>query len=225
MKTAMLIALCAALAPMAVPAQVVLPDVIVHNDEKAVVRHGGYVISGDFEVDPKISSVIYPTEALHAGDVLSIKPSRMDGDEYLVLQECVSANCLESRLVRVQGPGMGELRFIVPHEGKYFIWMKQIRAGPAPSGTGERFTEFRTFGPPLTVSPVGTLVAYSKMQVAEAESASPIAVKMSKKEHATFVATFSQVPSYESSACMQTVSLRRVATEHSDVSKVYRGSC
>lgn len=95
---------CSALSLDATPsvAQVLLPDVNVRSSV-ADVEHGGYVISSDFQVDPKMSAVIYPTVALGQGDLLSVQPLRLADDEYLVLQECVSTDCTHAQILRVWG--------------------------------------------------------------------------------------------------------------------------
>lgn len=183
-------AFCVAIAWVPLNAQVLLPKVSVEEKAGKTTEYGGYVISGDFQVDPKLSAVIFPSEALNEGDVLSVAPLRMADDEYLVLQECASADCLDARLVRVWGAPVGPSRYVVPHTGKFFLWMKKIESGAAPAGTGQWFTNFKTAGPPLTLEPVGPLAAYSKKQIAEAENDYPIRVVASKIENATFIATF-----------------------------------
>jgi len=184
------IALCLTLAATNAAAQVVLPPVTVEEKADKATRYGGYVISGDFRVDPKLSAVIFPSEVLNEGDGLSVQPLRMQDDEYLVLQECIVADCTQARLVRVWGPSGGATRYVVPHSGKYFIWLKAMPAGAAPAGTGQWFTEFQTVGPPLTLTPIGMLAAYSKKQIAAAEDTMPVRVVSSDIDNATFVATF-----------------------------------
>src|SRR6185312_7055370 len=49
--------------------------------------HGGYLISGDFKVDPRMPYVVFPALALVKDDILSVRPLRLNDDEYLVLQE------------------------------------------------------------------------------------------------------------------------------------------
>ena len=191
----MLIALGVAAWAAIATAQVVLPDVTVKGSGKDE-SHGGYVISGDFQVDTHMSSVIYPTEALNAGDILSVQPLRMADDEYLVLQECISSDCTHAQILRVWGAFGATTEFhdpnriFVPHDGKYFLWMAQIKAGPAPPEAGVWFTEFQKYGAPLMLSPIGRLAAYSETQIAAAQSAGPVHVKVSQREGASFFATF-----------------------------------
>jgi hypothetical protein len=183
------------------PAQPVLPGVNVTEHTK-VEHHGGYVISGDFQVDPKMSAVIFPTEALHQGDILSVQPLHMPDDEYFVLQECASADCTMARVLRVWGPFGATTtvhdpnRIIIAHEGKYFMWMKQVKAGGAAiDADGSRssapwFTEFEVNGPPLVLKPIGQLAANSKTQLDEAEKTGPMPIKASEREEGSFLATF-----------------------------------
>jgi hypothetical protein len=176
-------------------AQVLLPDVNVKGsvpDEE----HGGYVISSDFQVDPKMSAVIYPTVALNAGDLLSVQPLRLAEDEYLVLQECISADCTKAQILRVWGPfgattGVHDPnRLILSHDGKYFLWMERIEAGPAPPEAGIWFKEFQVYGPPLILEPIGLLSMYSKTQIAAAQAAGPVQVRAAERQGSSFVATF-----------------------------------
>jgi hypothetical protein len=176
-------------------AQVLLPDVSVRGsvpDE----QHGGYVISSDFQVDPKMSAVIFPTVALSEGDLLSVQPLRFADDEYLVLQECVSADCIHAQILRVWGPfgattGVHDPnRLIISHDGKYFLWMAKIEAGTAPPGAGRWFREFEKFGSPLVLEPIGQLSAYSKPQIEAAQSAGPVRVRSAERQGSSFVATF-----------------------------------
>lgn len=99
----MLAGLGLSLFSIAVFAQVNLPAVTVAAPYASL--HGGYVVSGDFKVDPRMPSVIFPAQALVKDDILSIRPLRLSDDEYLVLQECASSDCREASLVRVWNAG------------------------------------------------------------------------------------------------------------------------
>jgi hypothetical protein len=54
---------------------------------------GGYLTSSDFRVDPDRPGVILPPASERDGDLLWIRPMRLNADEYLILQQCVDANC------------------------------------------------------------------------------------------------------------------------------------
>jgi hypothetical protein len=176
-------------------AQVILPDVNVKGsvpDEE----HGGYVISSDFQVDSKMSAVIYPTVALNEGDLLSVQPLHLADDEYVVLQECTRADCTQAQILRVWGPfgattgAHDPNRLILSHDGKYFLWMARIEPGPAPPEAGQWFREFEKYGPPLILSPIGRLSAYSKTQIDAAQAAGPVRVRTAERQGSSFVATF-----------------------------------
>lgn len=66
-------------------------------------RHGGYLVSGNFKVDPRMPYVVFPARALVRHDILSVHPVHLNDNEYLVLQECAVADCSLARLVRVWG--------------------------------------------------------------------------------------------------------------------------
>src|SRR6185312_10427589 len=46
--------------------------------------HGGYLMSGDFKVDPRMPQVVFPAQALVKDDILSVQPIHLADDEYLV---------------------------------------------------------------------------------------------------------------------------------------------
>ena len=88
-----------ALASLVARAQTTLPAVKVTAPAYSS-QHGGYLISGDFKVDPRMPAVVFPAQALVKDDILSIEPIRLQDNEYLVLQECASADCHQASLVR-----------------------------------------------------------------------------------------------------------------------------
>jgi hypothetical protein len=179
----------------AADAQTVLPPVDV-TAKDAVEHYGGYVISGDFRIDPRMSAVIYPAEALQEGDILSVEPVRLADDEYFVLEECSSADCTQARILRVWGAFGATTdfhdphRMMIPHEGKFFLWMSRIEPGAAPPEAGIWFTEFQRFGPPLILSPIGLLASYSTRQIAEAQAQGPVKITKGELEGVSFAATF-----------------------------------
>ncbi len=161
-------------------------------------HHGGYVISGDFKVDPRMPSVVFPAQALIHDDILSIQPVRLADDEYLVLQECATGDCSQARIVRVWNADgattaihNSENRIWIKHENKYFIWLKRLPEASAGDcdRCGSHFTSFDLISPPLTLVPDGALAAHHQAELL-AESADPIPVKTQKHEGSTFVITF-----------------------------------
>ena len=64
------------LLPITIAAQTTLPDVSV-TAPKWEERHGGYVISSNFEVDTHMSAVIYPAEPFQTDDILSVRLTQL----------------------------------------------------------------------------------------------------------------------------------------------------
>ncbi|MEO9077918.1 MAG: hypothetical protein ABI268_01275, partial [Rhodanobacter sp.] len=62
-------------------------DHAVHHDEQRIL------ISGNFKINPRMPSVVFPAHALRKYHILSIEPVHLQDDEYPVLQECASADC------------------------------------------------------------------------------------------------------------------------------------
>lgn len=156
-------------------------------------RHGGYLISGDFKVDPRMPYVVFPALALVKDDILSVRPLRLNDNEYLVLQECAAADCSHAHLVRVWGHtgaltpvGSNDYRIWITHENKYFIWLMRLPDIPSPMG----FTQFSLISPPLTLVPAGREAAYHRAELQNEKISHPIPVKSSRHEGATFVVTF-----------------------------------
>lgn len=156
-------------------------------------HHGGYLISGDFKVDPRMPDVVFPARALVKDDILSVWPLRLNDDEYLVLQECASADCSQAHLVRVWGHtgaltpvGNNDYRVWIRHENKYFIWL--MRLPDIPSAVG--FTQFLLISPPLTLIPTGNAAAFHRVELQNGKISHPVPVKSSRHEGATFIVTF-----------------------------------
>lgn len=154
-------------------------------------HHGGYLISDDFKVDPRMPYVVFPTHPMVKGDVLSVRPLRLDDDEYLVLQECAVADCSKAHAVRVWGhagaltpTGNSGYRIWIKHENEYFIWL--MRLPDIPAG----FDQFALSSPPLTLVPVGRAAAFHRLELQDGKNNHPIPVKSCRHEGATFVVTF-----------------------------------
>lgn len=156
-------------------------------------QHGGYQISGDFEVDPRMPYVVFPARALVNDDILSVRPLRLNDNEYLVLQECAAADCSLAHLVRVWGHtgaltpiGNNDYRIWITHENKYFIWLMRLPDISSPMG----FTQFSLISPPLTLIPAGREAALYRFELQDEKTSHPIPVKSSRHEGATFVVTY-----------------------------------
>lgn len=179
-------------------------------------HHGGYLISGDFKVDPRMPYLVFPAQPLVAEDVLSVEPVYLADDDYLVVQECASADCSRASLVRVWHPGgvATEIqndpnRILIKHENKYWIWIKRL---PLASTMGcddcnnqHFYTSFEPFGLPMVLMPSGKLAAYNREALLAARGDNPVPVKEQSHEGSTFVAT------YEDGS---TVRIRRMHADH-----------
>jgi hypothetical protein len=199
---------CCVLASFAVLAQTDLPAVKVTAPPYSA-QHGGYLISGDFRVDPRMPSVVFPAQALVKGDVLSIEPMSLQDNEYLVLQECASSDCHEASVVRfwtadnLGGDDTRYNRVRITHENKYFIWLKRL---PEISGQscgqgwlkfsndttqcGSHFTSFRQISPPLVLIPSGDLAAFHQEALQKAIRSDPVQVARQSHEGSTYVVTY-----------------------------------
>ncbi len=140
---------------------------------------GGYVVSSNFALDPKISAVVFPKEALQKDDIVWVKTQNMKDDEYFVLQECSSADCTMGHILRVwtKSGAMGinshdPYRVFIPHEGKFFMWMQRFPA----AGTTPVFSGFEAFSPPLVLNPTGTSDQFHAIDVGAAQEKGPVKV-------------------------------------------------
>ena len=156
-------------------------------------QHGGYLVSGDFKVDPRLPDVVFPARALVKDDILSVRPLRLNDDEYLVLQECAASDCSQARLVRVWGHtgaltpfGNSGYRVWIAHENKYFIWLMHLPDIPSALG----FTRFSLISPPLTLIPAGDEAALYRAELQDAKISHPIPVQSYRHEGATFIVTY-----------------------------------
>ena len=197
-----------ALASLAASAQTTLPAVDVTAPAYSS-QHGGYLISGDFKVDQRMPSVVFPAQALVKDDILSIEPIHLQDNEYLVLQECASADCHEASLVRfwksddIGGDDTRRNRVWITHENKYFIWLKRL---PDVTGVscgqgwfkfesqttkcGGHFTSFQQITPPLMLIPNGDLAAFHEDAVQKSIQADPVQVAQQTHEGSTYVVTY-----------------------------------
>jgi hypothetical protein len=197
-----------ALTSFSASAQTSLPAVKVTAPAYST-QHGGYLISGDFKVDPRMPSVVFPAQALVQDDILSIEPVHLQDDEYLVLQECASAGCHDASLVRfwtssnIGGDDTRRNRVRITHENKYFIFLARL---PEISGKscgmtsfigykevvtcGSHFTSFEQISAPLTLIPTGDLSMYQKDPLQKVAMNDPVKVANEAHEGSTYVVTY-----------------------------------
>ena len=159
---------------------------------------GGYLRSGDFKVDPRMPYVVFAAEPLIAGDILTVQPMHLNDDEYLVLQECASADCSVAKLVRVwsvEGSTSSNSKpdhIWIKRENKYFLWLKRLPGfiSPPCEGCGTHYSSFALESPPLVLEPNGTLTAFNTARLEAAKSADPILVKSQRHDGTYFNVTY-----------------------------------
>ncbi|PWK85314.1 hypothetical protein [Fulvimonas soli] len=160
--------------------------------------HGGYLISGDFKVDPRMPYVVFPAQALAKDDILSIEPVHLQDDEYLVLQECATADCTRAAIVRVwNADGAASRttnsgsRIWITHESKYFIWLKRLPLTSAQCATCRgHYYQFVEVSPPMTLIPEGEMAALDKERLDKAYDEPPVKVQGETHEGSTYVVTY-----------------------------------
>lgn len=152
---------------------------------------GGYQVSTAFSVVGEHHAVIVPPKCLRAGDLLSIRPLRLNADEYLVLQKCKQSGC---EVVRAWNSGgyMGPYpvltnKTVIEAGELYLLWMQQV---PIP-GIGS-FRLISRSGPPLVFEPIGRLTAfpYAQRALQAAKKRGPEKITKTARQGAAFVATF-----------------------------------
>ncbi|HEY2531912.1 MAG TPA: hypothetical protein VGJ20_28960 [Xanthobacteraceae bacterium] len=153
-------------------------------------QFGGYQVSTDFRIDNHV--VIYPPDAARSGDLLSVRPLRLNNDEYLVLQKCVSPNCGTARVIRAwnalghMGPDLITSILIPIKPGAtYMLWMQRI----ATKG-GNSFSAYQRDSAPLVFIPVGRAELFEASDLKRAREQGPTRVQSSSTQNRAFVATF-----------------------------------
>jgi hypothetical protein len=156
-----------------------------------------------------MSSVVFPAQALVKDDILSIEPVHLQDNEYLILQECASADCHEASLVRfwssddIGGDDARHNRVWITHENKYFIWLKRLpdlsgqscgqgwlKFDTTTTKCGGHFTSFQQISPPLMLIPSGDLAAYHQDVLQKAIQADPVQVAHQTHDGSTYVVTY-----------------------------------
>jgi hypothetical protein len=155
-------------------------------------QQGGYLISNEFTVDVQRHSVISPPAGAGADDLLWIRPLRLNGDEYLVLQRCKLADCSDAQVLRAWNAfgSMGPLRVLsnkvrVEAGVTYMIWMQRISVKG-----GGTFPQFERDSPPLVFAPAGPAQIFEGADLKGALRHGPTKIGRSSKDGGAFVATF-----------------------------------
>jgi hypothetical protein len=153
---------------------------------------GGYLTSSDFKVDPDRPGVILPPAGVRVGDLLWIRPLRLNADEYLILQKCVDANCGKAQVVRAwnaygyMGPYPVLTNTVSVQPGvSYMLWLQRVPT----KGTGS-FHLYERDAPPLTFKPAGSPELFSVANLKAAREHGPAQIRTAETTRASFVVTF-----------------------------------
>jgi hypothetical protein len=156
-------------------------------------RHwGGYLIATDFNTDSGPPGVIRPPANLRDGDLLLIRPLRLNRDEYLILQQCLDLACSKAQVVRAWNaygymgpyPVLGD-KVPVVAGANYMLWMQRV---PAPGS--ESFKLYVRDSPPLVFEPAGSTELFHIVDLKAAQKHGPSAIKKAESDQASFMVTF-----------------------------------
>jgi hypothetical protein len=155
---------------------------------------GGSLISVAFSVDAERHVVVSPPRCAGGEEVLWIKPLRLNPDEYLILQKCVSADCSKAEVVRAWNSygTMGPYPVLTPkiplESGvRYMLWMQRV-----PVQGNHTFREIEREGRPLVFMPFGSLLElpWAREALEAAVARGPTKVERSEQKDSAYVATF-----------------------------------
>jgi hypothetical protein len=153
---------------------------------------GGYLTSSNFKVDSDRPGVILPPAGAREGDLLWIRPLRLNTDEYLILQKCVDANCSKAQVVRAwnangyMGPYPVLTNKVNLQPGvSYMLWLQRVPT----KGTGS-FHLYNRDAPPLTFEPAGSRQLFFVANLKAAREHGPAQIRTAERQGASFVATF-----------------------------------
>jgi hypothetical protein len=155
---------------------------------------GGAEVSVAFSVDTERHTVISPPQCAGGAELLWIRPLRLNPDEYLILQKCVSADCSKAEVVRAWNSygTMGPYPVLTPKiplesGARYLLWLQRV-----PVQGNHTFREIEREGRPLVFAPFGRLLqlpwAREALEAAVARGPSP--VERSVAKDSAYVATF-----------------------------------
>src|SRR5689334_19288714 len=154
----------------------------------------GALVSVAFSVDAERHAVISPPQCAGGEELLWIRPLRLNPDEYLILQKCVSADCSKAEVVRAwnsygtMGP-YPVLQPKIPLESgaRYLLWMQRV-----PVQGNRTFKEIEREGRPLVFAPFGSLLElpWAREALEKAAARGPTKVERSEQKDSAYVATF-----------------------------------
>jgi hypothetical protein len=144
--------------------------------------------AGVFRIDPDHPGVIAPP----TGDLLWIRPLRLNSNEYLILQKCLDAECSKAQVVRAwnaygyMGPYPVLTSKIWAEPGaRYLLWMQRVPT----SGTGS-FRLYQRDAPPLVFVPSGPRELFIRADLKAAQEHGPARISKAEPDGPTFVVTF-----------------------------------
>jgi hypothetical protein len=155
-------------------------------------QYGGYRVSTDFTVDGKDHTVISLPVGARPGDLLSIRPLRLNSDEYLILQKCKSPDCTEATVVRAWN-ALGHMhpdssnsdKIPIKAGARYMLWMQRISTPGSYT-----FSLYERKSPPLVFTPAGSPETISVSDLTGARKRGPTPIGRSSKEGGVFIAKF-----------------------------------
>jgi hypothetical protein len=154
----------------------------------------GSLVSVAFSIDAERHAVISPPQCAQGGQLLWIRPLRLNPDEYLILQKCASADCSKAEVVRAWNAygAMGPYPVLTPKialesGGRYMLWMQRV---PVPGN--RTFKEIEREGRPLVFSPFGSLLQlpWAREALEAAAARGPTPIQRSEQKESAYVATF-----------------------------------
>jgi len=183
----------AAAAPAAVAAPAAAPEA---EGACPTFRPGpaGSLVSAAFSIDAERHAVISPPLCVGGGELLWIRPLRLNPDEYLILQKCASADCTKAEVVRAWNAygHMGPYPVLNPKiwlesGARYMLWMQRVSM---PGN--QTFKEIDREGSPLVFSPFGSLLQlpWAREALEAAAARGPTLIQRSEQKGSAYVATF-----------------------------------
>jgi hypothetical protein len=155
-------------------------------------QYGGYLVSTDFTVDSKDHTVISLPVGARPGDLLSIRPLRLNNDEYLVLQRCKLPGCTDTQVVRAwnaaghMGPDLVTSNKIpIAGDTTYMLWMQRIS-----TRGGNSFSLYQRNSPALVFIPAGSAEIFEASDLAGARKRGPTRIDRSSQESGVFTVKF-----------------------------------
>jgi hypothetical protein len=161
-------------------------------EQEFASQFGGYLISTDFRIDGKSQAVIYLPAEARSGDLLSIRPLRLNNDEYLVLQKCDSPDCTQAQVVRAWN-ALGRMGHDLLMSNKipvktgvsYMLWMQRIS-----TQGGNSFSLYKQNSPPLVLIPEGPPELFEASDLLGARERGPTRIQKSYVAGTAFVTKF-----------------------------------